>query len=115
MLRDLITYGSPRVGDAAFSASLLQDRTRQTPFKQSSYRIVDKFDIVASVPGRDWNDPSHPYQHVKQGLRAGIEPGEFELIPEDTPNPGDKPEEGKDSLLDKLSNLWPAFFSNDGT
>lgn len=111
MLRDLITFGSPRVGDEEFSQSLLTDRTRKTPNLQSSYRIVNKDDVVTSVPGTFWEEPDSAYVHVEQGLRAGIIPGAFETIPADD---GAVPSRSKIAVLDILKNVWKAFYRNDG-
>lgn len=47
-IKGLYTFGSPRVGDAAF----------QKHFRAKAYRVVNGYDIVASVPGEG------PFRHV---------------------------------------------------
>jgi triacylglycerol lipase len=84
----LVTFGSPRVGNAAFV-----DRLAQRAFPH--HRVVNQHDIVTQLPQREPRLGGRDYRHGARPIILGKEPGSifFGEVPDDHLDPLWRPDQ----------------------
>lgn len=96
-LRDLITFGAPRIGNEKFASTIESIKE-----KRNIWRFVNGKDIVASVPG---NSPLSGVRYIHSGFPIKLSNGRITIGKPETDSGSENPR-----LNTSFAGVWLAIF-----